>query len=105
MASCATFIASIISASETSFISPSTIATLSADAPTIKSISASSICSGEGFTINSPFNRITLTSDIGPLNGISEIAIAVEAASAAKLSGETSGSWEFNDIIICTSAW
>ena len=54
--------------------------------------------------MNSPFNLITLTSDIGPLNGISEIAIAVEAANAAKLSGDTSGSCELSEIITCTSA-
>ena len=45
----------------------------------------------------------TLHSEIGPLKGMSESAIAVEAASAAKASGFTLGSCEFKDIIICTS--
>ena len=44
--------------------------------------------------MNSPFNLITLASEIGPLNGMSESAIAVEAARAAKASGDTSGSCE-----------
>ena len=96
--------ASIISFSETSFISPSTIATLSADAPTIISISADSRSSDEGFITYLLSIRATRTSDIGPLNGMSDIAIADEAAKAANASGFTFSSCEFSEIIICTSA-
>ena len=42
-----------------------------------------------GLTTNSPSILATRTSEIGPLNGISDIEIAVDAASAAKLSGDT----------------
>ena len=105
IASWAVLIASIISLSETSFISPSTIATLSADAPTIISISADSRSSDEGLITYLLSIRATLTSEIGPLNGMSDIAIADEAANAANASGFTFSSWELSEIIICTSAW
>ena len=49
-----------------------------------------SICSGVGLTINSPSDLTTLTSDIGPLNGISDTVKAADAASAANASGNTS---------------
>ena len=40
-----------------------------------------------GFKIYSPSTRPTRTSDIGPLNGISDTAIAAEAAKPHKASG------------------
>ena len=61
--------------------------------------------SEEGFITYFPLILATLTSEIGPLKGMSDIAIAVDAASAASASGFTFSSWEFSDIIICTSAW
>jgi len=61
----------------TSFIVPATII----------SMSATLISSIDGFTIHSPFTRPTRTSDIGPLNGMSETAIAAEAAKPHNASG------------------
>jgi len=55
--------------------------------PTIKSKSADSISSIEGFILNSPFILATLTSDIGWSKGMSEIVSAADAANAAKASG------------------
>ena len=48
---------------------------------------------------------ITLTSEIGPLKGISETDSAADAAKAAKQSGITFSSCELSDIITWTSAW
>ena len=72
------------------------MATLSADAPITISMSASSSCAEDGFTINLPFTRPTLTSEIGPLNGISEIAKAADAPNPANPSGDTLTSCEIN---------
>ena len=49
---------------------------------------------------HSPLILATLTSEIGPLNGISETARAEEAAKAAKESGNEFSSPEINEIII-----
>ena len=89
-----------MSASEISFISPSTIIMLSIEAATIKSISDSSNISAVGFRINSPLMRPTLTSEIGPPKGMSETANAAEAARAASVSGITVLSEEIRLIII-----
>ena len=51
------------------------------------SISALSNSSNVGFTLNCPSMRATLTSEIGPLKGISETASAAEAAKPANASG------------------
>ena len=51
------------------------------------SISEIAISAIVGFKIYSPSTRPTRTSDIGPLNGISETAIAAEAAKPHKASG------------------
>ena len=84
--------ASTISASLTSDISPSTITILSAVPATIRSISASSSSERNGLMMNSSFTLATLTSEIGPLNGISLTAIQALAAKPTKLSGITSSS-------------
>ena len=49
--------------------------------------------------------RATRTSEIGPLKGISETAIAADAASPAKLSGMCSVSAEIKDTTTCVSLW
>ena len=82
--------ASIISCSEISFISPSTITIESLVPPTIISKSAFAAFSMLGFTESCPSILTTLTSDIGPLKGMSEIAMAADAAKPAKVSGITS---------------
>ncbi len=84
--------ASAISSSEISSISPSTIITESAEAPTIISRSAFSSCSKLGLITSSPSIRATLTSEIGVSKGMSETWIAAEAAKPARASGITSGS-------------
>ena len=53
----------------------------------IQSISEASISSNVGLMINSPSILPTRTSDIGPLKGMSETAIAVDAANPTKASG------------------
>ena len=78
---------STISASETSCISPSTITMLSIVPAMIQSISDSSISLSVGLITNSPLILPTLTSDIGPLNGISDIAIHEDAAKPTNASG------------------
>ncbi len=60
---------------------------LSIVAATIISISAPSSASNVGFTTNSPLIRATRTSEIGPLNGISDTARAADAARPANASG------------------
>ena len=60
---------------------------LSALPATINSMSACSISAVKGLIINFPLARITRTSEIGPLKGISEIDKAAEAANPAKASG------------------
>ena len=69
---------------------------LSSVAATIISRSAFSNCSNVGFTTNSPSMRATRTSEIGPLNGISETAIAAEAARPASASGISTPSAEYS---------
>ena len=54
---------------------------------TIKSRLAFLISVVVGFTIYFPSILETLTSEIGPLKGISDTAMAAEAAKAAKASG------------------
>ena len=63
------------------------MATLSIDAPTIRSMSAASNCSGLGFIINCPSRRATRTSEIGPSKGISDNDKQAEAARPARASG------------------
>ena len=90
---------STISNSEISFISPSNI-TISFTVPAIIiSISEFFISDTVGLITYSPFTLPTLTSDIGPLKGISETAIAAEAAKPHKASGWCSPSYDNNWII------
>ena len=84
--------ASIISSSEISSISPSTIITESAEAPIIISMSDSSNCALVGFITNSPLMRPTLASEIAHSKGKSDSWIAADAASPAIASGITSSS-------------
>ena len=105
MASCATRSASIISASEISSPSPSTIKISLAFAATINSKEAPANSLTLGFTLYSPLILATRTSEIGPLNGISETASAAAAARPTKASGKTSESAEIKLINTCTSAW
>ena len=53
----------------------------------IQSTSETAISSKVGLMTNSPFTLPTLTSDIGPLNGMSETAIHDEAAKPTRASG------------------
>ena len=64
--------ASIISSSEISSISPSTIITESAEAPIIISMSDSRSCALVGLIINSPLTRPTLASEIAHSKGKSD---------------------------------
>ena len=93
-----------MSASATSFISPSTIIILSMVAATIISISAVFSSVKEGLTTNLPSIRATLTSEMGPLNGISLTARAADAASPASASGIISFSADIRFTVTKTSA-
>ena len=73
---------------------------LSIEAATISSMSASAKAESVGFTTNSPFILATRTSEIGPLNGISDTIKAADAAKAANASGLTSFSTEINETSI-----
>ena len=84
--------AASISASEHSFISPSTILISLIEADTINSKSAFANSVRVGLITNLPSIRATLTSDIGPLKGMLDTVIAAEAAKATKLSGIVSKS-------------
>ncbi len=68
------------------------------------SISASSRSLKVGFTLNLPFILATRTSEIGPLKGMSETAIAAEAASPANASGISTPSAENNMTLTIVSA-
>ena len=57
-----------------------------------------------GLITNLPSILATRTSEIGPLNGISETARAADAAKPAKASGIISLSAEIKVIITCVSA-
>ena len=105
MAAMAALRAPIMSCSDTSFISPSTIMMFSADAPTIMSMSASAICWNVGLMTYSPPMRATRTSLMGHSNGISEQARAVEAAKPARASGWSTPSAEKRIMLTNTSAW
>ena len=94
-----------MTASDTSFISPSTIRMLSIVAPTMMSRSASAFCENVGLITNSPLIRDTRTSEIGPPNGTSETASAADAASPASASGMISLSAEIKLTVTNTSAW
>ena len=94
-----------ITASLTSFISPSTIMMLSMVAATIISRSASAILLKGGLMQYSPLILATLTSEIGPLKGMSLTAIAAEAAKPAIASGWMSFSAEIRFTVTKTSAW
>ncbi|MBA7588891.1 hypothetical protein ES708_30961 [subsurface metagenome] len=100
----ANLIASIISASEISSISPSTIRILSLVAPTKRSISASPSSEMPGLILNFPLILPTLTSEIGPPKGISDTLRAAEAASPANESGKISLSAEIRFIVTNVSA-
>ena len=78
---------------------------LSIVAATIMSRSASAILLNGGFMQYSPLILATLTSEIGPLNGISLTAIAAEAAKPARASGWISFSAEMRLTVTNTSAW
>ena len=79
--------ASSISASETSSISPSTITILSRVPAIIMSSSAPLSSSKVGFTVKFPSFLAIRTSETGPLKGISDTANAAEAAKQANASG------------------
>ena len=68
-------------------------------------MSQDSITSFSGLMINSPSFLPTLTSEIGPSNGISETVNAAEAANPAKLSGIFTPSKLINEISIWVSQW
>ena len=55
--------------------------------------------------IYSPLIFATLTSEIGPLKGMSETAKAAAAANPTKASGLTSESAEIRLMFTCVSAW
>jgi len=74
-------------------------------AATMISRSSNSRSEIEGFNINWPSLRPTLTSEIGPLNGMSETDIAAEAANAAIASGIVFLSPDISEIITCVSEW
>ena len=93
-----------LKAGKISLASPSTIKIYSSEPATINSNEATSNCAGVGLIINFPSIFPTLTSDIGPLNGISETANAAEAANPAKQSGRTSESADIKVIPIWVSA-
>ena len=93
-----------MSFSSTSLHSPSTIKISLAVPATIKSISASFASVMLGLTMKVPLILQTRTSETGPLNGISEMLTAADAARQARLSGETSISAEINVTAIWISA-
>ena len=68
-------------------------------------ISNSAFLSSErfGLTTNFPSIFATLTSEMGPSNGISEQVIAVEAAKPASASGIVSASPEIRLMMTCVS--
>ena len=103
ISSWAYLIASVISSSEISLNSPSTITTESSLAPTIISISDSSSWAFDGFIKKFPSILATLTSEIGPSNGISDNDSAAEAARPTNASGITFSSWDINCIITWVS--
>ena len=74
------------------------------EAATTRSRSAFSRSSTFGLITNSPLTRAILTSDMGPLKGISDTVNADEAASAANASGITPFSPEIKEINTCVSA-
>ena len=94
-----------ITSSDTSFISPSTIIMLSMVAATIMSRSAPSSAWKVGFMTNSPLMRATLTSEMGPPNGMSLTASAADAANPARASGIVSLSAEIRFTVTKVSAW
>ncbi len=104
-ASCATLIPSIKSCSEHSLASPSTMQRLSIVAPTIKSTVASFNCERVGCTTQSAPTLATCTSDNISVIGISDTAMAAEAANAAKAFGMVSLSAEIKLMMICVSFW
>ena len=93
------------SASDTSFISPSTIMMLSSVAATMMSMSAFSSCWKVGSMTNSPSMRATRTSEIGPWNGTSDTERAADAASPASASGISMPSAEKSVTLTNVSAW
>ena len=78
----------------------SIIATKSSVEETVKLRSETALCSKVGLITISPSTRPTLTLEIGPAQGISEIAIAQDTPIAAATSGEQSGS---TDITVATT--
>ena len=65
----------------------------------IQSRSETFISSNVGLMTNSPSTLPTLTSDIGPLKGISEIAIQDDAANPTNASGLFTPSYAISCII------
>ena len=104
MTSWASLIASIISSSEASLISPSTMQMSFSDAATMRSRVADLSCEVGGLTMYSPLILATRTSEMGPLKGISVIIKADEAAKAANASGKTSASAEIRNTFTWVSA-
>ena len=105
ISSWANLMASSMSCSDTSFISPSTIMMFSSVAATISSRSESFIWEKVGLMTNSPLIRLTRTSETGPPNGRSEVARAAEAARPARASGWMSFSAEIRLMLTNTSRW
>ena len=62
----------------------------------IQSISDCAISAIVGLMMNSPLTRPTRTSDIGPLNGMFETAIAADAAKPQSASGLLTPSYDNN---------
>ena len=75
------------------------------EAATMMSRSARSKSFEEGLMHSLPSMRATRTSEIGPLNGMSETAIAADAARPASESGMTFSSAENNVMLTNVSAW
>ena len=89
-----------IRSSEISLPPASIMATRSAVEATVRLRSVFALCSRVGFNTISPSTSPTLTPEIGPSHGISEIAIAVETPIIAAISGLQSGS---TDITVATT--
>ena len=89
-----------ISSFDTSFAPASIIATRSAVEATVTAICETALCSSVGLMTNLPSTRPTLTPEMGPSHGISEIERATETPIIAVISGEQSGS---TDITVATT--
>ncbi len=101
--SCASWIASRITLSETSLAPASTMTTASFVPATTISSALSFSCANVGLTTNAPSIYATRVPETGPPNGMSEIVSAVEAPMIERISGSFSWSAESVVTVICTS--